>query len=55
MLTDRVALRQMQNQGRDKRGGGDVRGDSALAVAEPVAGVPTPLEEAAMQENMARS
>lgn len=53
-LTDRSALRQMRGQDRDKRGGGDVRGDSALEDAEPVADAPTPAEEAAMQENMAR-
>ena len=53
-LTDRAALRQVRDQDRDKRGGGDVRGDSALAIAEPVADIPTPAEEVAMQENMAR-
>ena len=53
-LTDRAALRQVRDQNRDKRGGGDVRGDSALAIAEPVADIPTPAEEAAMQEDMAR-
>ncbi len=48
-LTDRVALRQVRDQTRLKRGG-----EVAVLLDEVVAGAPTPLEEAAMQENMAR-
>jgi RNA polymerase sigma factor (sigma-70 family) len=53
-LTERSARHQVRDQGREKRGGGEVRGDSALLHGDAVADVPTPADEAAMQENMAR-
>ena len=54
-LTTRHAARQLRDQGRDKRGEGLVRGDSALADApEPVDDAPTPAEALLLQENMSR-
>jgi RNA polymerase sigma factor (sigma-70 family) len=55
-LTTRHAARQLRDQQRDKRGGGDVRGDSALATAagELVDDAPTPAEALLLQESMAR-
>jgi DNA-directed RNA polymerase specialized sigma24 family protein len=53
-LTERAAANQQRDQNRDKRGGGDVRGDSALEGIEAVAAGPTPADEVSMQENMAR-
>jgi len=49
-LTDRVALRQVRDQTREKRGGGEL----VAMIDEVAAEGPTPLEEAAMRENMAR-
>src|SRR5688500_820899 len=45
-LTQRLAARQARDLGRDKRGGGEVRGDSALRpvdgpAVEPIDGAPT--------------
>jgi RNA polymerase sigma factor (sigma-70 family) len=52
-LTDCHAARQVRDQQRDKRGGGEVRGDSALQTAEPIDDTPTPAEAVLLQENMA--
>jgi RNA polymerase sigma factor (sigma-70 family) len=52
-LTDRHAARQLRDQQRDKRGGGNVRGDSALGDAEPIDDAPTPAEALLLQENFA--
>jgi RNA polymerase sigma factor (sigma-70 family) len=58
-ITDRLAARQVRDQFRDKRGGGEVRGDSALRSAEgeaiePADDDPTPAEAALMQDSLAR-
>ena len=53
-LTERAAANQKRDQERDKRGGGEVRGDSALEGVEAVAPGLTPAEEVLMEENMAR-
>jgi RNA polymerase sigma factor (sigma-70 family) len=55
-LTTRHAARQVRDQQRDKRGGGDVRGDSALGAAagELVDDALTPAEALLLQESMAR-
>jgi DNA-directed RNA polymerase specialized sigma24 family protein len=58
-LTTRQAAQQMRDQGREQRGGGAVRGGSALidregkSIALPDDD-PGPAEAAALQENMAR-
>jgi RNA polymerase sigma factor (sigma-70 family) len=52
-LTNRHAARQLRDQQRDKRGGGEVRGDSALEAAEPMDDAPTPEEALLLQERMA--
>jgi RNA polymerase sigma factor (sigma-70 family) len=58
-LTTRQAAQQTRDQGRDKRGGGEVRGGSGLldqdgkAIDVPEGG-PAPDEEAALQESMTR-
>jgi RNA polymerase sigma factor (sigma-70 family) len=53
-LTSRHAARQLRHQRRDKRGQGQVRGDSALADAQPVDDEPTPAEAVLLQEDLAR-
>jgi RNA polymerase sigma factor (sigma-70 family) len=57
-LTDRHAARQARDLLRDKRGGGAVRGDSALQGdgegIEPADEGPTPAEAAAVQDSLAR-
>jgi RNA polymerase sigma factor (sigma-70 family) len=58
-ITDRLAARQVRDHLRDKRGGGAVRGDSALRSAEgeaiePTDDGPTPAEAVAMQDSLAR-
>jgi RNA polymerase sigma factor (sigma-70 family) len=52
-LTVRHAARQARDLHRDKRGGGEVRGDSALEAAEPVDDAPTPEEALFLRERMA--
>jgi RNA polymerase sigma factor (sigma-70 family) len=53
-LTTRHALRLLRDQQCDKRGGGQVRGDSALGDAEELAdGDPTPAEALLFQDNLA--
>src|SRR5262245_47307222 len=53
-LTARQAAQQARDQGRDKRGGGEVRGDSALAGAEPIDDEPGPDEAAKVQDQLSR-
>jgi RNA polymerase sigma factor (sigma-70 family) len=58
-ITDRLAARQARDLRREKRGGGAVRGDSALRPAaadaiEPVDDEPTPAEAVAVQDSLAR-
>lgn len=54
-LTTRHALRLLRDQQCDKRGGGRVRGDSALGDAEELAaGDPTPAQSLLLQDNLAR-
>jgi RNA polymerase sigma factor (sigma-70 family) len=57
-LTDRHAARQARDLLRQRRGGGAVRGDSALEgdgeALEPVDDGPTPAEAAALQDSLAR-
>jgi RNA polymerase sigma factor (sigma-70 family) len=58
-ITDRLAARQARDLLREKRGGGAVRGDSALfpeggPPIEPVADEPSPAEAAAVQDSLAR-
>jgi DNA-directed RNA polymerase specialized sigma24 family protein len=58
-ITDRLAARQVRDLTRDKRGGGAVRGDSALRspegmAIEPAADGPTPAEAAAVQDSLTR-
>jgi RNA polymerase sigma factor (sigma-70 family) len=53
-LSTRHALRQLRDQQRDKRGQGEVRGDSALDGAEAADDAPTPAEALVLQENLAR-
>jgi RNA polymerase sigma factor (sigma-70 family) len=54
-LTSRHAARQIRDQNRDKRGGGEVRGDSALHSGANglVDEAPTPAEAMEIQENFA--
>jgi RNA polymerase sigma factor (sigma-70 family) len=52
-LTTRHAARQVRDQDRDRRGGGEVRGDSALAEVEPADDAPTPEEAVLLQERLA--
>jgi RNA polymerase sigma factor (sigma-70 family) len=58
-LTARHAARQARDQLRERRGGGGVRGDSALRPAgvepiEPADDGPTPAESAGVQDSLAR-
>jgi RNA polymerase sigma factor (sigma-70 family) len=55
-ITDRLAARQVRDELRQRRGGGLVRGDSALSPeeAEPAGTGPTPAEAVAMQDSLAR-
>jgi DNA-directed RNA polymerase specialized sigma24 family protein len=55
-LTARHAARQARDLQRDKRGGGNVRGDSALSPAanDLIDDAPTPAEALLLQESMAR-
>ncbi len=52
-LTSRLAARQARDQKRDKRGGGAVRGDSALRPAEIADDDLTPAEAIALGDNLA--
>ncbi len=52
-LTTRHAARQLRDQHRDKRGQGQVRGDSALDTVEPADDTPTPAEALLLQERLA--
>jgi RNA polymerase sigma factor (sigma-70 family) len=52
-LTTRHAARQVRDQDRDKRGGGEVRGDSALGDFELADDAPTPEEALLLQERLA--
>jgi len=53
-LTARQAAQQARDQARDKRGGGAVRGDSALGGAERADGEPGPDEAAAVRDQLGR-
>jgi DNA-directed RNA polymerase specialized sigma24 family protein len=53
-LTTRQAARLSLDQRREKRGGGAVRGDSALGDLDVADDAPTPDEEAVLQEGLAR-
>jgi RNA polymerase sigma factor (sigma-70 family) len=52
-LTTRHAARQVRDQNRDRRGGGEVRGDSALGNVEPADDAPAPEEALLLQERFA--
>lgn len=53
-LTTRQAAQQARDQGRDKRGGGAVRGDSAGDQRDVADGVPPPDEAVVLQEGLTR-
>jgi RNA polymerase sigma factor (sigma-70 family) len=53
-LTARQAAQQARELGRDRRGGGAVRGDSALAGADPIDDEPGPDEAAAVRDQLSR-
>jgi DNA-directed RNA polymerase specialized sigma24 family protein len=53
-LTARQAAQQARELGRDKSGGGAVRGDSALAGADPIDDEPGPDEAAAVRDQLSR-
>ncbi len=58
-ITDRLATRQVRDQLRERRGGGAVRGDSALhhvndEAVEPADPAPTPAEAVALSDSLAR-
>lgn len=58
-LTERTAASQVRHELRQKRGGGDIRGDSALrsirgTEIEPQTAEPTPEESALLRDELAR-
>jgi RNA polymerase sigma factor (sigma-70 family) len=53
-LTTHQAAQQLREQGREQRGGGEVRGGSALEDGDVPADEPGPVEAAVLQESMAR-